>query len=128
MVVNLLSTYEKVPFYRGFRGNGRCCRGRRIVFLSLFSNSLFCPEMPYFARVPGYLMPCSEPNKCCKSEHILASYCCLLVVELVVKRIFLLLRIFFNFFKSNIFPNYNFDADSLLSTRASTTMVFILTP
>lgn len=84
--------------------------------------------MPCFARDFGRFVKCSKMCEYGKSEHILASCGYLLVVKLVVKQIFLLLTIFFNLFKLNIFPNYNFEADSLLSTRASTTIVFILTP
>ena len=48
--------------------------------------------MPCFARVIGYFVICSEMTECGKSEQILASCDYLLVVKLVVKGSFLLLR------------------------------------
>jgi len=51
MVVNLLSTREKVPFYQGFRENGRCCRGTRKVFLSCCFSFLKCLDLPCFGAI-----------------------------------------------------------------------------
>lgn len=45
------------------------CRGKQIVFLSLFCFSLFCPGMPCFARVSGVIVICSEITDCGKSEQ-----------------------------------------------------------
>ena len=73
------------------------CRGKQIVFLSLFCFSLFCPRMPCFARISWVMMICSENADCGKSEQDWASYYYLLVVKLVVKWEFLLLRGFTNF-------------------------------
>ena len=56
--------------------------------------SLFCPEMPCFARDSGVIVKCSEITDCGKSEQSPASCYYLLVVKLVVKRKFLLLRVF----------------------------------
>ena len=65
--------------------SGRYCRGKQIIFLSLFCFSLFCPGMPCFARVSGVMMICSENADCGKSEQDGASCYYLLVVKLVVK-------------------------------------------
>ena len=67
------------------------------TFMSVIFFS-FCPEIPFFARVPGVIVICSEFTDCGKSEQNLASYYYLLVVKLVVKREFLLLRFFFKYF------------------------------
>ena len=74
--------------------------------------------MPWFAKVSGDFMVCSEMCECGKSEQNLASYYYLLVVKLVVKRIFLLLRvlsnrcgfliIFSTIYKKNRFINHIF--------------------
>ena len=58
------------------------------------SISLFCPEMPCYAKDFGDFVVFSEITDCGKSEQNPASCYYLLVVKLVVKRNFLLLRIF----------------------------------
>ena len=42
---------------------------RTLILLSLFCFSLFCPEMPCFARVSGVRVVCSEITDCGKSEQ-----------------------------------------------------------
>ena len=56
--------------------------------------SLFCPKIPCFARVSGFRVVYSEITDCGKSEQNPASCYYLLVVKLVVKGKFLLLRVF----------------------------------
>ena len=58
-----------------------------LFLLDLPGNAQFCKEFRVF-------MVCSEMCECGKSEQNLASYYYLLVVKLVVKRKFLLLRFF----------------------------------
>ena len=58
------------------------------------SISLFCPGMPCYAKDFGDFVVCSEITDCGKSEQNPASCYYLLVVKLVIKRNFLLLRIF----------------------------------
>ena len=58
------------------------------------SISLFCPGIPCYAKDFGDFVVCSEITDCGKSEQNPASCYYLLVVKLVVKRNFLLLRIF----------------------------------
>ena len=77
-----------------FRQKYRFCRGIQIVLLSLFCFSLFCPGMPCFARGSGVMVKCSEITDCGKSEQNWARCYYLLVVKLVVKETFLLLRIY----------------------------------
>ena len=60
--------------------------------------------MPCFARVFGCFMSYSEMTECGKSEQSLANYYYLLVVKLVVKRNFLLLRVI------HIIINYKYTA------------------
>ena len=76
----------------------KSCRGKQIVFLSLFCFSLFCPGMPCFARVSGVIVICSEITDCGRLEQNPASCYYLLVVKLVVKGKGLLLRILNKFF------------------------------
>ena len=68
------------------------CRGIRIIFLSLFCFSLFCPQMSCFTRVSGVMVKCSEIIDCGRTEQKTARCYCLLVVKLVVKRSGLLCR------------------------------------
>ena len=78
---------------RRFGQKKNSCRGRWIIFLSLFCFSLFWPGMPYFARDSGVIVKYSEITDYGKSEQNPASCYYLLVVKLVVKGKGLLLRI-----------------------------------
>ncbi len=69
------------------------CRGTRIVFLSLLSNSLKCREMPSFTEYFDVMVKLLFACQLDKLYHNLANYDYLLVVEIVVKVEFLLLRI-----------------------------------
>ena len=76
-----------------FRQKYGFCRGTRKVLLSLFYFSLFCPGMPCFARDSGVMVKCSEITDYGKSEQTPASCYYLLVVKLVVKGKWLLLKV-----------------------------------
>jgi hypothetical protein len=66
---------RKMPIYASIMGH----------FARCFAN---------FARVTGCFIVCSEIAECGKFEHNFASYYYLLEIKLVVKRDWLLLRIF----------------------------------
>ena len=75
------------------------CRGRWIVLLSLFCFSLFCTGMPVFARNFGDLWNVWFRWHLGKIEQDEASCCGLLVVKIVLKGKYLLLRIIKKFFR-----------------------------
>ena len=86
------------------------------IFIIVFF-SLFCLEMPCFARDSRIMVICSEITDCGKSEQDFASCNYLLVVKIVVKREGLLLRIFtthnlhiqityFQYFAQNVLSCY----------------------